>query len=57
MKNSLRGKKTYIGLVITAIALMYPHIITQTDANSLSELIAGIIGICVSIYGRYSAGK
>lgn len=55
--NVFKGKKTYIGITLSALALLYPNLLTQTDAIQLNELLLGIAGIAISIYGRYNAGK
>jgi len=52
----LDGKKTYIGIALMVISMFgLTKYITPAEAESMINLIVGLVGIGVSVYGRYSA--
>ena len=58
IKNMLKGKKTYIGILMIIIGMIGCNgIINESELSVVIDSILKIVGIFVAVYGRYKAAK
>lgn len=58
LEKLVKGKKTYIGIIVLALgAFGFGDIISQSDVSSIIDAVLKIAGIIVAVYGRYNAKK
>lgn len=56
MNNFLEGKKTYIGIIVVIIGwLGFGDLVTEDNVGLIVDNVIQLIGIIVTIYGRYKA--
>jgi hypothetical protein len=58
LEKLVKGKKTYIGIIVLALgAFGFGDIISQSDVSLIIDAVLKIAGIIVAVYGRYNAKK
>ena len=58
ISNSLKGKKTYAGILLTVIGMTsLSAYVTSTDVSVIVDEVFKIAGVVIAVYGRYQAGK
>lgn len=54
--TATKGYKTITGAIITFLAVI-TGVISADEASQLTELIIGVIGFALTIYGRIDANR
>ena len=58
LNHFMKGKKTYLGILISALGLLgVSHFVTPDEVSATYDSIIQLAGLALAVYGRTQAGK
>lgn len=55
---SLKGKKTYIGIVVLLASVLAPQLgLTEGEASNIVQAVGAAVGGVLALYGRWAATR